>query len=443
MACPVTGAKLPFVGADIGGDDLLVGSVVAERYHVAGILGQGSTGTVFGVEHLQSGRRAAMKVLRPRYAPADAVHRVFHGDARAAWSVIHPCLCEVFDVGTLPDGAPFFVMEYLEGETLPKRLLRDRLSLAAAVDVMMQILSAIDAIHQRALLLRELHPQNVFLSHRRGCRPIVKILDFGLARLTPLDKVQEEWDAGPTGSLAHPFYLSPERARSEHGIEPASDLFVAGVIFYEMITGQKPFTATSYNGIMLALAQASPASLADIVDLRGDILPELDVFMQRALSGNPRNRWATARDMQDDLRRVFEGAKRGAPSTAFPMHHPPTSPPSAPTGPHGQQPAMSMGAPSTGRDQTLVRPDATTEHPPHTLMETGELELYTDETETNRKYVDVVAALRAKPDEASADNPHKTLRPPLDHPANSEPPTVTPAFLPNVSSSTSIHTAPA
>lgn len=297
---------------EVGGDDVLVGSVVAERYHVAGILGQGTTGTVFGVEHIHIGRRGAMKVLRPRSTPADVVHRVFNGDARAAWSVSHPCLADVFDVGTLPDGAPFFCSEYLEGETLAKRMTRDRLSIAAAVDVMMQILSAIAAVHERALLVRDLRPQNVFLVHRRGCRPIAKILDLGLGRLMPLEAVAEQWEADPAAaaaSLPHPFYLSPERTRSEHGIDFASDLFVAGVIFYEMLTGRRPFSAASYNGLLLQIAQANPTPVSEV---REHSLAELDEFVERALTGNPRSRFASAKEMQDELRRVFESQKKTA-----------------------------------------------------------------------------------------------------------------------------------
>ena len=300
---------------EVGGDDVLVGSVVGDRYHVAGILGQGNTGTVFGVEHIHFGRRAAMKVLRPRSTPADVVHRVFHGDARAAWSVNHACLADVFDVGSLPDGAPFFVSEYLEGETLAKRMTRDRLSLAAAVDVMMQVLAAIAVVHERALLVRDLRPQNIFLVNRRGCRPIVKILDLGLGRLTPLEAVAEQWDADPKGApvtYPHPFYLSPERTRSEHGIDYASDLFVVGVIFYEMLTGQRPFSASSYNGLLLQIAQANPTPVSE---LREHSLPDLDEFVEHALSGNPRHRFASAKEMQDELRRIFEGKKKGASAT--------------------------------------------------------------------------------------------------------------------------------
>lgn len=452
---------------EVGGDDVLLGSVVADRYHVAGVLGQGTTGTVFGVEHIHFGRRAAMKVLRPRSANADLVHRVFHGDARAAWSVSHPCIVDIFDVGTLPDGAPFFVTEYLEGETLAKRMARDRLSLAAAVDVMMQLLSAIEAVHARALLVRDLRPQNIFLSNRRGCRPVVKILDLGLARLTPLEAIAEQWEADPPAAAAsfpHPFYLSPERTRSEHGVEPASDLFVAAVIFYEMLTGSRPFAAPSYNGLLLAIAQANPTPVSE---LRDHALADLDAFVARGLAGNPRNRPPSAKEMQDELRRIFEGARRSGTSTS--VHATNTSPPSASSSSHAHAHAQSqshapshghshatdppatsaVGAPgslpplasmlepvpSTPRDQTLA-----TEAPHIGRTDRPDMgpdfdsDEYADERETNRKYVDLepfrnpasnarTNATKSRFDEASAENPHKTVRP-QPAPGLPQPPTM-------------------
>lgn len=303
----------------VGDDQALVGSVVGERYRVGTILGVGTTGTVFAAEHVAFARPAALKVLRPRFADAALVGRVFHGEARAAWSVSHPCLAEVFDIGTLPSGDPFLVMERLEGTTLAKRLTKERLSVAAAVDVMMQLLSAIATIHARDLLLRDLRPQNVFLAHRRGCRPLVKILDFGLARLTPLDRLQTDWDAlqsavGPServGSTAIPFYLSPERTQGEHRVEPASDLFVAAILFYEMLAGERPFNGMLWRSVVSQVLRGSPGALHE---RRPEIPSELSDLVARALSPDPRARPATANEMQEELRAIFEGGRRRGPT---------------------------------------------------------------------------------------------------------------------------------
>jgi eukaryotic-like serine/threonine-protein kinase len=337
----------------VGEDEALVGNVVAERYQVGDVLGQGSTGTVFGVTHTSFNRPAAMKVLRPRYAPPDLVTRVFHGEARAAWSVTHPGLCEVFDIGTLPDGAPFFVMERLEGETLAARISRERLSLAASVDMMMQLLSAIAAIHARDLMLRDLRPQNIYLAHRRGCRPLLKILDFGLARLSAIDLIQRDWDqiyeaggtSSGTGPHAIPYYLSPERARGEHGVEPASDLFVAAAIFYEALAGERAFTGSSFDSLLIQVCAGKPVPLHE---RRPDLSPELSAFIARALSPNPRSRPTNAKEMQDELRATFEGGRgRGSTSVAAV----PIANPSAPSSDH---PHATSTAPPAAEESTFA-----------------------------------------------------------------------------------------
>ncbi len=312
----------------VGEDEALVGNVVAERYHVGEVIGKGATGTVFGAVHVSFSRAATMKVLRPLYADADLVSRVFHGEARAAWSVSHPGLCEVFDIGTLPDGAPFFVMERLEGETLATRIRRDRMSIASAVDMVMQLLSVIAAIHARDLLLRDLRPQNLFLAHRRGCRPLLKILDFGLARLTPLDRIEQEWEvlratvgaADAVGSTAIPYYLSPERTRGENGIEPASDLFVVGAILYEALAGVRPFDGPTLESVLHQIRQGRATPL---IEHRPDVSADVSSFLARALAPNPRQRPASAKDMQDELRALFEGARKGSSASIHAIAIPP------------------------------------------------------------------------------------------------------------------------
>jgi serine/threonine-protein kinase len=431
--CPITGARLGSASYTVvNEDEILVGNIIAERYHVRDILGQGSTGTVFGALHVQFDRGAAMKVIRPRYTTLDAARRIFQTETRAALAISHPSLCEIFDIGTLPDGAPFFVSELLQGDTLGSRLGKERFSTAAGVDLMMQVLSAMEAVHAKDLLFRDLRPQNIFLAHRRGCRPVVKILDLGLSRLIPLEKVQAEWNAlrgavgasDVSGGLSIPFYLSPERTRGEHGIEPSSDIFIAAVIFYEALTGQKPFNGPSWNALLQQIAGSQPTPLSV---LRPDVPEAVGALVMRAMSSKPKSRPASAREMQDELRSAFEAPRRGSASMR--------SVPVSPTG--GVEPS-SHGGPSTDRDRTgVVSPAAgaggpglgdTTKRasfgklplplplPPSVLgarnapehsEQTRPLEaLYDDETGTGAKHVDLSI------DEASADHPIRTVRPP-------------------------------
>lgn len=298
--------------------DALVGTSVAQRYRIGDMIGSGVTGMVFAAEHLAFARPCTIKVVRARHATPDLVQRVFHGDGLAAWGLPHPSLVDVYDVGALPDGTPYFVMERLDGESLATRIARERLSLAAAIDVMMQLLSAIVALHARELLIRDLRPNNVFLVHRRGCRPLVKLLDVGLARLAPIEKLQEEWSTLGPMTNGYPHYLSPERARGEHLVEVASDLFVAGAIFYEALAGQRAFDGQSWRAISDAACTLDPRPLNE---RRNDVPPELGQFLARAMAKDPRKRPSTAKEMQDELRAIFEDARKQSvsmyqPSTA-------------------------------------------------------------------------------------------------------------------------------
>ena len=362
--------------------EALVGSILADRYRIGEVLGQGIAGTVYGVHHVTFPRAAALKVLRPQHATPDLVSRVFHGEARAAWSVTHPSLVEVFDIGALPDGTPFFLMEHLEGETLANKLAREKLSLGAAVDIAMQLLAAVAAIHARDLLLRDLRPQNILLVGRRGCRPLVKVLDFGLARLAPLEAIQQDWELRRTNrsSAAIPHYLSPERTYSAEGVEPASDLFTVGVILYEMLAGERPFSSTTWQ---VLVDQIRLGSALPIDTHRPDVPHDLPGFFARVLSPQPRLRPSSAKEMQDDLRAIFEGSRR--PSTAIPVARPAEEPstftslaPSArPVEPLALRP---LDAPPASRIPPVRAPSAPVIPQLQTENETD----YGDETETRR-----------------------------------------------------------
>lgn len=326
-------------------DEILVGSVVAQRYHVHEVIGQGLGGTVVAVEHVHTGRGLAMKIVRPRYASLEGIQHVFHTDARAAWTIRHPCAAEIVDAATLPDGALFLVTELLDGETLAARSGRERLSLASAVDVMMQLLSLLETVHARGILVRDLRPTNLFLVSRRGCRPLLKALDLGLAGLLPLDRIRDEVEAerlvgrspaSPAALLPH--YLSPERARGEPFCEVASDLFVAAAIFYEILAGERPFKGDSWDAVVASVSHGHPLPLAD---LRPDLPEPLSALVSYALAADPRARPASAREMQDELRAIFESSRRGssAPRMSSPSSHPQSRPDSgAPPSPSAYPP---------------------------------------------------------------------------------------------------------
>lgn len=374
-----------------------MGKILADRYRVGEPIGSGMTGVVFAAEHVAFARPAAVKVVRARHATPDLVTRVFHGDAFAAWGLAHPSLCEVFDIGALVDATPYFVMERLDGETLATRVARERLSLAAAIDMMMQLLSAIVALHSRELLVRDLRPCNVYLVHRRGCRPLVKLLDVGLGRLAPLDRLQDHWSLMGPQPGGHPHYLSPERARGEHLVEVASDIFVAGAVFYESLAGERAFGGTNWRTIVEQVLRGDPVPLHE---KRPDVPVELSQFVSRALSPNPRSRPATAKEMQDELRSIFEDARKASASIY---------------GPSASIMTAAKKTPSTSRIAA---------------------EPYTDETETRRTpprsrepHVLDSAPGGIQPLPSAAPPPDVAPPPPIAQPATARPPAPHPAML--------------
>ncbi|MBL8613712.1 MAG: protein kinase [Myxococcales bacterium] len=297
--CPVTGATLapPPVAPS------LVGHTVGGRYLARKLLGSGSLGPVYVGEHIDFQRPVIIRVLVPEFAPPESAARVFFGEGRTAWALAHPNLCEVLDIGTMDSGAPYIIYEKLAGETLARRLARGgRLSVGAAIDLMLQLLSALGHAHGRGVVHRDVRPENVFLAERRGCRPLVKVLDFGLGKLVSPSRMGQRWrDDGVVPSM--PFYLPPERARGDQGTDDRGDLFAAGVILYEALTGERPFRAASFNDLMVALARGE---FVPATRVRPELPAPIDAVLAKALAVGRDARYASADQWQDDLRALYE-----------------------------------------------------------------------------------------------------------------------------------------
>jgi eukaryotic-like serine/threonine-protein kinase len=161
----------------------LVGVEVSGKYRIKALLGQGGMGAVYEAEHVSIGRVVAVKVLHPKHAQqAEAVARLRH-EARVAGNIGHPNICETYDLGRLDDGSPYLVMERLIGETLDQRIKREgALPERDIIDVMLQVLSALGAAHDKGIIHRDLKPENVFLMRRPGSPAVAKLLDFGISK---------------------------------------------------------------------------------------------------------------------------------------------------------------------------------------------------------------------------------------------------------------------
>ena len=281
----------------------LLGKTVGGRYRVRGVLGEGGMGTVFEAEHVALGRSVAVKVLHATQATKRDSIRRFQQEARAAGAIGHPNICGVIDLGTLDDGSPYIVMERLLGETLADRVASEGgLPFEDVIDILIQVLSGLVAAHEQQIVHRDIKPENVFLTQRVGCPPLVKLLDFGISKMTgghPGGLRQEELALTRTGMvMGTPFYMAPEQARGERDLDARVDLYACGVILYEALTGRRPFTASNYNALLLQILTATPRPASE---LRPALPPTFDAVIDRAMARRREERYATASDFQRDL----------------------------------------------------------------------------------------------------------------------------------------------
>ncbi|MBK9031389.1 MAG: serine/threonine protein kinase [Myxococcales bacterium] len=228
------------------------GSVVAEKYWVERVLGRGGMGVVVAATHLQLGQRVALKFLRPEAARDSELVERFLREARSACRLRGEHVGRVVDVGTLDDGLPYIVMEYLEGHDLATALGRGGpLPVVTAVDYLLQACVGLAEAHAAGLVHRDLKPANLFLTRRPDGTPLVKVMDFGIA------KAIGRLDAAITESAAvmgSPGYMSPEQLRSARDVDARADLWSLGVVLYELVSGRRPYDAQTITELAMLVA---------------------------------------------------------------------------------------------------------------------------------------------------------------------------------------------
>ncbi|NUP10274.1 MAG: serine/threonine protein kinase [Polyangiaceae bacterium] len=276
---------------------ITVGSILEERYRVLGIIGQGGMGTVYEAEHLNIGRRVALKILKPEHAQkGEAVARLRH-EARVVSQIGHPNICEIFDIGQFEDGSPYLVMERLRGETLAQRIERGPLlRLDEIADIMVQVLAALEAAHRKNVIHRDMKPDNIFLAQRQ-IGIVAKILDFGISKANGPDELPHHLTR--TGMvMGTPYYMAPEQAMGERMLDGRVDVWGVAVAIYEALTGQRPFVARNYNALLVQILTVTPRP---ILELRPDLPPAFGEVMRRALEKRRDGRFSTAKELSEAL----------------------------------------------------------------------------------------------------------------------------------------------
>ncbi|UQA63649.1 serine/threonine protein kinase [Polyangium aurulentum] len=281
----------------------LVGTVIGGKYGVKALIGEGGMGAVYEAEHLAIGRKVAVKVMHPKHAQqSESVARLRH-EARVAGSIGHPNICEIHDLGRLDDGTPYLVMERLVGETLDERIKREgALPERDIADVMSQVLSALAAAHAKGIIHRDLKPENIFLVRRAGSAPLAKLLDFGISKAIDADEHAADLTM-PGIVMGTPYYMAPEQARGDRGLDHRVDLWAAGVILYESLSGRRPFVARNYNALLVQILTSKHRPLSEV---RPGITPALERVVDKALSKMREDRFQAAGEFHDAIRRALE-----------------------------------------------------------------------------------------------------------------------------------------
>ncbi len=239
------------------------GTVLADKYRVDRLLGEGGMGVVVAATHLQLHQQIAVKLLRPEAMANPALIERFKREARAAARVHGEHVARVIDVGDLPGGLPYIVMEYLEGEDLERTLSRrGPLPIEETVDYLLQTCEAVGEAHAANIVHRDLKPANLFLAMRPNeDQPILKVLDFGISKI-----LEPETDAITRTSalMGTAYYMSPEQLTSAKKVDTRTDIWALGVIIYELLTGKRPYEAGTMPEVVAQILENTPTPLKEL-----------------------------------------------------------------------------------------------------------------------------------------------------------------------------------
>jgi hypothetical protein len=280
---------------------LAVGDVVAERYRIDAVLGEGGMGMVYRAEHLHLRKPLALKVLLSEWSQMPEVVARFEREAVAAGNIQSPHVAAATDFGRLPGGSFFLVMEYIDGRTLRSAIEAGAFEPARALAVLRGIVMALQAAHARGIVHRDLKPENVMLVEHEGDRDFVKVLDFGIAKVGGLGGGDEAGAGKPLTRLGAvigtPDYMSPEQAMGQP-VDARSDLYSAGVILFEMLTGQRPYG----GGAVTVVRQHAFAAVPELPEaVAADVEPAVRDILRRLLAKTPEARFASADELMAAL----------------------------------------------------------------------------------------------------------------------------------------------
>ena len=304
--CPQCGARhedgtlrCPATGNPIGGDPELVGRLLAGRYHLVRLLGDGGMGAVYKAADQVLRRFVAIKLLHPAVAENPSSVERFEREARAAAAIGHPNIIDILDFGR-EERRPYMVMEYLRGRSLSHVIAMDgQLPIKRAAAIAIHTLAGLAAAHARGILHRDLKPANLMLVVRFGDRNFVKVCDFGFAALVGGEGRSGAKSLTPERTLVGtPAYAAPERLRGDDRRDPRLDVYSVGVVLYEMLAGRRPFDAPTFRELARKVRNEEPPPLRS---LRPDLPEALEQVVMSALAKDRDARWPSAESFGEAL----------------------------------------------------------------------------------------------------------------------------------------------
>jgi serine/threonine-protein kinase len=280
----------------------LLGSIVAERYHILKKLGEGGMGTVYLAEHVKMGRKAALKVMNPGMnSDPDAIAR-FNREAANASRLNHPNVCGIYDFGETPDGLIYLAMEFIEGESLTSLIEKNgHLAAPRAASIIHQAADALAVAHDYGIVHRDLKPDNIMIAKARDGGDMVKVVDFGIAKASSSD-AQKVTKTGLV--VGTPEYMSPEQLAGDK-LDGRSDIYSLGLVAFNCLTGLLPFPSNSAQEAMIMRLTDEPKTLAE---MKPDIQwpAALQKVMDKVLMRDAELRYQKSSDFGRDIAKAVE-----------------------------------------------------------------------------------------------------------------------------------------
>jgi eukaryotic-like serine/threonine-protein kinase len=273
------------------------GMLVAGKYRIDALLGEGGMGTVWAATHVELGQQVALKLIASELARSEDLLARFRSEAKAAAALQSRYVVRMYDIGVTADGRPYIAMEYLQGESLEDRINRvGSLSLTATVRIISQVCKALKQAHSQSIVHRDLKPANIFLATSGDDEEVAKVLDFGIAKFS-----QRETDYGATATgiiLGTPLYMSPEQARALKTLDHRSDLYSLGMVTYRMLIGDPPFAGESFGDLVYSICTKP---LPSMHERNPTLPPALDAWFQTACAKEANDRYRSADEMSAAL----------------------------------------------------------------------------------------------------------------------------------------------